>query len=421
MLDSRGARSPGSGVADAPEHSAGKSSRRRFLGWAFALAAALATGGGLLIRRLLGRGAAKPAPSSLSAASPSNPQASRPGAPETGQALTEAMHYDKLPRRGVQGKLCFRECVSPEGRRGFCENRENRRGTLYTLVFNRPCALQVDPIEKEPLHHFHPGTRIFCLSTASCNYRCRFCHNWHISYSGPEEVSSRYLTASDIVQLAKRARCPTISHTYGEPTVHYEYLLAVAREARKQKLRFIYHTNLGISPKPLKEILPLISALSIDLKAFDADYYRRMCHAKLERVLENLKIVRGSGTYFELINLVLPTQNDGPEQIRKMCLWIRDTLGADTPLHFSRFSPTHRFRELPPTPIKTLERCHDVARKAGLNFVSVGNVPGHRANSTYCPGCGKRLIHRRHFAVLANRVEQGGCPFCKRKIPGVWS
>ena len=223
------------------------------------------------------------------------------------------------------------------------------------------------------------------------------------------------------MRLAKKNGCPTISHTYAEPTVHYEYLLAVARKARKEKLRFIYHTNLGIKPEPLKEILPLVSALCVDLKGFHQDYYERMCYAKLDRVLENLKIVRGSGTYFELVNLVLPTQNDDPDQIKKMCLWIKDTLGADTPLHFSRFSPTHRFRELPPTPIKTLERCYDIARRAGLSFVSIGNVPGHESNSTYCPACGKRLIHRYHFAVRKNLVKQGSCPYCNRNLPGVWA
>lgn len=394
-------------------------SRRKLLRFTCALAGAAAVAWFILQGRL-GRCpdthiAADPAPSPLRSQGSEVPKDT-----VAGQDPTEAMHYEKLSGQAVKCKLCFRQCIIQEGKRGFCENRENRGGKLYTLVFNRPCALQLDPIEKEPLYHFHPGTRIFCLSTASCNYRCRFCHNWHLSFSGPEEVTAQDLTASDIVRLAKKNRCPTISHTYAEPTVHYEYLLAVAQEARKEKVRFIYHTNLGISPEPLKEILPWVGALSIDLKGFDAGYYRRMCHADLETVLENLKIVRRSGTHLELINLVLPTQNDDPKQIKKMCVWIRDNLGADTPLHFSRFSPTHRFRELPPTPIKTLERCHDIARKAGLNFVYIGNVPGHKANSTYCPDCGKRLIYRQHFAVLENHVKRGRCPFCNRKLPGVW-
>lgn len=395
-------------------------SRRGFLKFAGILAGAAGLWW-VFLRRLLGLGAAKEIPANRPRSPLKKGRAEAPEDTPKEQVLTEAMHYEKLSGGAVRCRLCFRECVVQQGRRGFCENRENRGGKLYTLVFNRPCALQFDPIEKEPLFHFLPGSRILCLSTASCNYRCRFCHNWHISYSAPENVTAYHLTASDIVRLARKNRCPTISHTYGEPTVHYEYLLAVARQARKEKLRFIYHTNLGIMPEPLKEILPLVSALSIDLKGFHPDYYRRMCHAKLDRVLENLKIVRRSGTHFELINLVLPTQNDDPGQIEKMCIWIKNALGADTPLHFSRFSPTHRFRELPPTPIETLERCHDIARKAGLSFVSIGNVPGHEANSTYCPDCGKRLIHRRHFAVLENLVKQGSCPYCNRKLPGVWS
>lgn len=397
-----------------------KISRHRFLHLAFALGGGIGLGA-LVIRRLFsfsgGRGSANREPT----VTPRREKGEMAQDSSASQALTEAMHYERMDGESVGCRLCFRGCTIPEGKRGFCENRENREGTLYTLVFNRPCALQIDPIEKEPLHHFLPGTKIFCLSTASCNYRCRFCQNWHISYSSPEEVTSHDLTAGDIVRLAQQNGCPTISHTYAEPTVHYEYLLAVAKEARKERLNFIYHTNLGIRSQPLEGILPLVSALSIDLKGFDADYYRRMCHAKLERVLENLKIVRGSGTYFELVNLVLPTQNDDPEQIEKMCVWIRDTLGADTPLHFSRFFPTHKFRELPPTPIKTLEGCHDIARKAGLSFVSIGNVPGHAANSTYCPDCGKRLIHREHFRVLSDHIKDGSCPDCNRKIPGIWS
>lgn len=396
-----------------------RSSRRRFLKLACCLGGGAALGGWLAVRRRLGFGKSR-------VVALSRPRAqSRPGEGPAGaaeeQLLTEAMHYEQLSGGDVRCGLCFRGCIVSDGGRGFCENRENRAGKLYTLVFNRPCALHVDPIEKEPLHHFLPGTMILCLSTASCNYRCRFCQNWHISYSAPEEVIADELNASEVVALARKYDCPTISHTYGEPTVHYEYLLAVAQEARKEGLRFIYHTNLGIRPEPLKEILPLLSALSIDLKGFTQDYYERMCHASLDRVLENLKIVRGAGLHFELVNLVLPTQNDDPEQVESMCTWIKDVLGADTPLHFSRFIPTHRFRELPRTPIRTLERCHGIARKAGLSFVSIGNVPGHQANSTYCPDCGERLIHREHFAVLANHVQKGRCPHCGRDIPGVWS
>jgi pyruvate formate lyase activating enzyme len=407
-------------MGNAGKNNSNRLSRRRFLKLAGIVAGIMAIGWTFL-RWLLGlvRARETVANQPQSPGKNRNSQAAKDSLTE--QTFTEAMYYEKMSKGDVRCKLCFRGCIIPEGKRGYCENRENRAGKLYTLVFNRPCALQIDPIEKEPLYHFLPGTTIFCLSTASCNYRCRFCHNWHISYSAPEEVTAHYLTASDIVKLAKKNGCPTISHTYGEPTVHYEYLVAVAREVRKAGLRFIYHTNLGIRPEPLKEILPLVSALSVDLKSFSADYYKRMCHASLDRVLENLKIIRASGTYFELINLVLPTQNDDPKQIEEMCVWIRDTLGADTPLHFSRFSPTHKFRELPPTPIKTLERCYDIAQKAGLSFVSIGNVPGHEANSTFCPKCGKRLIHRRHFAVLANHVRQGKCSYCSRDLPGVWS
>jgi pyruvate formate lyase activating enzyme len=392
-------------------------SRRSFIKWG-ALAGAGLTTGWYWTRRFLGGATG---PDALSRASPTDLNSPRGKSAFKLSELVEAMHYEKLPNQAVRCNLCFRQCVIGHEKRGFCENRENREGTFYSLVFNRPCSLEIDPVEKEPLYHFFPGTTIFCLSTASCNYRCRFCHNWTISYRAPEEVFYEELSASDIVRQAKERGCPTISHTYAEPTVHYEYLLAVGKEARKQKLNFIYHTNLGIMPEPLKEILPTVSALSIDLKGFTQDYYQRMCNADLNWVLENLKIVREAGVYFELINLVLPTQNDDPKDIEKMCLWIKDNLGPDTPLHFSRFVPTQRFRELPYTPIETLDRCHSIARKAGLSFVYVGNVPGHAANSTYCPDCGKPLIRRYHFEVLENLVKDGQCPHCKRKLPGVWA
>jgi pyruvate formate lyase activating enzyme len=298
--------------------------------------------------------------------------------------------------------------------------RENLGGTLHTLVFNRPCAIQVDPVEKEPLYHFLPGKLQLSLSTASCNYRCLFCHNWHISHSAPEDMSSPPVTAGEIVSLARTYGCSIVSHTYGEPTVHFEYLLDVGEQARKEGLKVIHHTNLGMNPYPLEEILALVDALSIDLKGFDAAYYRRMCRADLGRVLENLLLVKSSGIHFELVNLVLPALNEDPGQVDRMCCWIRDNLGEDTPLHFSRYYPTQLFTEIEATPIGTLERCQGIAMDCGLHFVFIGNVPGHKANSTYCPNCGKPLIVRFQFTVLADRLDGGCCPDCGSVIPGVW-
>ena len=334
--------------------------------------------------------------------------------------LVEALYYERAGDKTVVCRLCGLNCSIGEGRRGFCETRENREGTLYTLVFDRPCAVQVDPVEKEPLYHFLPGKLQLSLSTASCNYRCLFCHNWHISHHAPEELPSRPVTAGEIVKLARTHGCSIISHTYGEPTVHFEYLMEIGRKAKREGLRFILHTNLGMNPDPLREILSLADALSIDLKGFDEGFYRTMCNADLDRVLENLVAVRNSGVHFELINLVLPGRNDDPDQIGSMCLWIRDNLGEDTPLHFSRYYPTERFTELEPTPVKTLEQCLTTAREVGLNFVFVGNVPGHEANSTFCPGCGEPLIVRFQYSILINRIEDGQCPECGRGIPGVW-
>jgi pyruvate formate lyase activating enzyme len=332
----------------------------------------------------------------------------------------EAMYYEKLPGNQVACVLCFRDCVIRDGERGWCENRVNVEGKLFTLVFDRPCTIQIDPVEKEPLYHFLPGTTMLSISTASCNYRCRFCHNWHISFSAPEELPSYEVSAREIVRLAREKGCSMISHTYGEPTVHYEYVISIAEEVINSGLNHVCHTNLGIRPEPLQKLLEHVNALSIDLKGFCPDYYRRMCNADLEIVLENLLTVRKSGVHFELINLVLPTENDDPQDISGMCDWITQNLGEDTPLHFSRYYPTDRYRELLPTPVQTLERCRDIAEQSGLNFVSIGNVPGHEAGSTRCPDCGKILIGRVHFEVVENNLVEGSCPECGRLIPGLW-
>lgn len=334
--------------------------------------------------------------------------------------LREAMFYKVLAGDEVQCQMCFRKCIIPEGRRGACRNRENRKGKLYSVVYGRPSAVHIDPVEKEPQYHFLPGSEILCIGTAGCNFRCRHCHNWHLSQRSIEEMAYVYdLMPEKAVEQALKNKIPTISFTYNEPTSFYEYVYDIAKLAKEKGLRIIWHSNGAINPAPLKELLKYTDGVTIDLKGFSQRAYDNSS-AELEPVLRTLKIIKKEGKWLEIVNLVIPTINDDLEEIRKMCIWIKENLGVDVPLHFSRFFPAYRLTQLPPTPISTLEKAYQIARKVGLNYVSIGNVPGHKYNSTFCPKCGKKLIHRTHFMVLSNDIEDGKCRFCGQEIPGIW-
>lgn len=335
--------------------------------------------------------------------------------------VKEAMWYEKLPDKKVRCKLCFRRCEISEGKRGVCGVRENRGGKLHTLVYGHPCAVHIDPIEKEPVYHFYPGTDILCIATAGCSFRCKFCQNWHISQALPEDVSKYSLTPEDVVELAKREKCVGISHTYTEPTVFYEYMLDIAKLAKEEGIKNIMHTCGAMNPEPLRELLKYMDAVTVDLKGFTKKFYRTAIpNGSLNNVLEVLKTVQEEGVWLEIVNLIIPTFNDNPDDIRKMCEWIYENLGDDVPLHFSRFFPAHRMKNLPPTPFETMELAHKIARESGLKYVTVGNVPGHKFNSTFCSKCGKVVIKRIHFAVLEHNIEDGRCKFCGEKINGIW-
>jgi len=337
-----------------------------------------------------------------------------------GEVLTEARYYTKLDGKRVQCQLCFRRCTIAPGQRGECGVRENRDGTLYSLVYGQPCAIQIDPVEKEPLFHLLPGTTTLCLGTAGCNLKCTFCQNWYMSVRTPEELDNTPLSPEEAVNLAIEQGCSSMSFTYNEPTVFYEYMYDVAKLARERGLGTYFHTNGALNPEPLRELLKHMDAVCVDLKGFTAEFYRETSNSELEPVLSTLKTIREEGIHLEIVNLVIPTLNDDPGDIELMCHWIRDNLGEDTPLHFSRFFPTYKLLRLSPTPIKTLEMARQIARNAGLNYVYIGNVPGHPANSTFCPQCGRTLIERVHFSVMDNHIREARCPFCGGEVCGVW-
>ncbi|MEO0085080.1 MAG: AmmeMemoRadiSam system radical SAM enzyme, partial [candidate division WOR-3 bacterium] len=332
--------------------------------------------------------------------------AGRPSPP-----LHEAQFYTRLPGATVRCELCPRRCAIAPGHRGFCRVRENRGGTLYSLVYGRPCSMNKEPIEKAPFFHFLPGQQRLTLATVGCNQRCKYCQNWEISQAPPEAVPADTLTPAQVVAIARRENLPIICFTYTEPMVFYEYMADIARLARLEGIRTAVVTGGYVNPEPLRRLCELVDAIKIDLKGFTEDFYSDVCGSSLQPVLEACRTVVQAGTHLELVNLVVPALNDDSSSIAAMCRWIADSLGDTVPVHFTRFHPDYRLTNSPPTPVATLEKAAAIARKTGLKFVYVGNVPGHEKESTLCPKCGRRLtigvLHR--VEELADR-EAGQAP-----------
>lgn len=336
-----------------------------------------------------------------------------------------AQFWEKQPDNKVLCKLCPRECRVADVERGYCGVRENRGGDYQTLVYGALCSLNVDPIEKKPLFHYLPGTTAASIATAGCNMECRFCQNWEISQFRPEQVPSRAFTPAQLVQMVKgvqdRHQCHTIAYTYSEPTIFYEYMHDVAAEARQHGLGSVSISNGYMFEAPLRQLCKHLTGMKIDLKAFTEDFYKKMCSAKLAPVLDALQVVRSTGIWMELVILIVPTLNDSSDEIRKMAKWVVKHLGPDVPMHFTRFHPTYRVKNLPRTPVKTVERARKTALDAGVRYAYVGNVPWNEGENTFCHACGKRVIHRRGFLIRQNRITNGQCPDCNARIPGVWT
>lgn len=335
--------------------------------------------------------------------------------------IAPARYWVKLEEKKVKCLLCPKKCVVPNLERGYCGVRENQEGEYKTLIYNRVCSLGADPVEKKPFFHFLPRSRSFSLSTAGCNFECKYCQNWQISQFRPEQVRAQSLSPDDIVQLAQRSECETVAFTYGEPVVFFEYMYDTAVKARAAGLRPIVITNGFYEEKPLRDLCKVVPAIKVDFKGFSEGFYKEVCAAELKPVLDCLQIIKEEKVWLELVVLIIPTKNDAPQEIESMCKWIVKHLGADVPLHFSRFHPEYKLKNLPPTPVKTLERFYQIARDQGVNYVYVGNVWGHKYESTFCPKCGTLLIHRVGYFVDPPRLKDGKCPQCALPIPGVWT
>jgi len=309
--------------------------------------------------------------------------------------------------------LCPQNCHIAEGNKGFCRVRKNVKGELMTLVYGKPVAVNIDPIEKKPLYHFLPGSVSFSLGTVGCNLACEHCQNSDISCADPEETRSKILSPEEVVRIAKEKNCQSISYTYTEPTIFFEYVVECAKLAKKEGIKNVIVTNGFINKEPAMEFCKYIDAANVDLKAFTEDFYKNIAKARLSPVLETLKIYK-KHMWLEVTNLIIDRKNDDMTEIEEMCKWISKNLGKDTPLHFSRAFPMHKMQDIVPTPENTLISAKKIAKKY-LDYVYIGNT--ELESNTYCPKCGGLLISRKYYNIISD-LKGNKCG-CGHEIPGV--
>lgn len=296
----------------------------------------------------------------------------------------------------------------------------NENGKLISLVYGKPVALHVDPIEKKPFYHFLPGNPAYSFGTTGCPLSCQFCQNWEISQAMPEDISTSYRSPQHICQEASFRSASVIAFTYNEPTVFFEYMMDVAFLARERGIRCVVVSCGFMNPQPLQEMCQVMDAIKIDLKGFSGDFYRRFCKAELDPVLRSIKTVAKSKPHLEIVNLVIPGLNDSLQMMTELVRWVAGEIGPDVPIHFTRFHPDYQMRNIPPTPVATLEKAYDLALQAGLHYPYVGNVPAHPGNHTRCPHCHRVVIERNGFFVVSNHLRGGQCRYCGAIVSGVW-
>jgi len=337
--------------------------------------------------------------------------------------MQEAQFYTKQKNKNVRCRLCNHGCVISPGKTGICGVRENQKGILYSLVYGKAIAGQVDPVEKKPLFHFLPGTTTYGVSTVGCNFRCQQCLNW--SLTQVDDHSTLYLpemAPAQLVATALEENCQSISFTYNEPTLNIEYNLEVMKLAREKGLRNIWVSNGYMTKEALETITPYLDATNIDLKGFTENFYQKVCQAKLKPLLDNLKLIKKlNKTWLEITTLIIPTLNDSPEELGQIAKFISEELGPETPWHVSRFSPeiSWQLQDLPATPASTLKLAYEIGKKAGLKYIYVGNIPSLNLENTSCPKCGEVIIARHGY--LVNRKDNDGkCQKCGEKIAGVF-
>jgi len=327
------------------------------------------------------------------------------------------MFYNKLEGGKVKCNLCNHQCVISTGKRGICHVRENRGGILYSLVYGKVVANSIDPIEKKPLFHFYPGSTAYSIATAGCNFRCLHCQNWNISQVENGEIFGKEIPPEKIVDDAINSGCKSIAYTYTEPTIFYEYAYDIAKLAHKKGLKNIFVTNGYISKDALEEFSPYLDGVNIDLKGMSKSFYKHVCGAKLQPVLDNIKLHYDLGIWVEVTTLIIPGYNDGSDELKKIAEFIRN-IDINIPWHVTAFRPTYKLTDAPSTPVETLRKAAEIGKKAGLKYVYQGNIG--EGENTYCPKCGKLLIERNIFSTTENNIKNDNCSFCGEHIEGRW-
>lgn len=333
--------------------------------------------------------------------------------------MNEALWYEKLSDKNVKCGLCNHFCKIPPDKTGICSVRLNKDGKLYSLVKNKIVAQHIDPIEKKPLFHFMPGSRSYSIATMGCNMKCLHCQNYQIAQPANNNILGNEITPEEIVEEAKESRCQSISYTYTEPTVFFETVKETAKLATENNIKNCLVTNGFMATKPLQDIAPYIDAANVDLKSFSNKFYIEICGAKLEPVLENIRLMVELGIWVEVTTLLIPTLNDSEEEGIKIAKFLAD-LNPDIPWHISKFYPTNKMLDKPFTPIKTIRLFRKIGQNVGLKYIYSGNVPGDPGESTYCPKCNQIVIERFGYTIQKIRVKEGRCLLCNTPIPGVW-
>jgi len=335
--------------------------------------------------------------------------------------MKEAMLYERQEGTDVRCQLCAHRCLIKDGKRGVCLVRENREGTLYTQAYGKSISHGIDPVEKKPLFHFQPGSATFSIATAGCNFRCRFCQNWQISQVLRDggSIRGQDLPPERIVDLAVQTGCSSISYTYTEPTIFFEYAYDTGRLAHQAGLKNIFVTNGYMTAEALETIQPYLDAANVDLKSFDDGFYKKLAGARLQPVLDTLKLMSKLGVWVEVTTLVIPGWNDTEAIFRQIASFIAEELGVDTPWHISRFHPMYDMNDVPPTPASSLHQARRIGLEAGLRYVYEGNVPGSDGENTYCYNCGVVLVRRFGHQLVENKVSSGACYNCGAATAGV--
>ena len=328
----------------------------------------------------------------------------------------DAKFWKTISDKKIQCNLCSHSCKIDDGNFGICTVRKNEDGKLYTLIYGSVSSLSVDPIEKKPLFHFYPGTKVFSLGTIGCNFKCKHCQNYGISTAGLDYQHLREINPEQVIELAKKQDCQGIAWTYNEPAIWHEYSFDTSKLAKQNDLYTVYVSNGYIAEEPLREISSFLDAINVDIKAFDEDFYKKICNARLEPVLQTCELSKELGIHLEVTYLIIPGYNDSVEELTGFCKWVVEKLGTGVPVHFSRFHPDYKMTDVKITPMETMIRAYDIAKKTGVLFPYLGNVPSGDYENTVCPSCGSICIKRQGYSINLGGLSKNKCAKCNYTI-----